>query len=700
MSAPPAEAATTLSWVVPTIGFTDHLAACLDSIWQDASALGAPGELIVVRQRPCDGSDHELASLGELLRELEAGQPVAFDRPPLVVELPRPVGFARAANEGIARSRGAWIALVNDDVTLMTGWAQTLLGAVDPDPEAAAAQGVNLAPAAPGQTPRVDGAGLAWNRRWQAVQLCRGEEAPPGGMPRSVYGVSATAAIYRREALLRTHRDSRGLRPFDQRLHSYYEDVDLADRLHRSGYRALLVPNARAEHVGALSSRSPDAARWRTRQVHANRLLVLARRLGRGFWLRLPSLLARDALDALRSSGAAAMPGDLPAPSHADVLRGWGRAARLLPAFAHIRAASAVPPAEGVVPDADPRLDAGAATPGCRAEADPQPAPGPAPAPSEPMPRPASPQPARQPEGKPATTVLTGVVPHWHDEAHLGDLVRAWPVDGCFELVVVDNGSNDDLVALTSGRENVRLLDPGANLGFAAAVNLGAGAARSELLLLLNPDAVPQAGALEALVEANETHPDAAGFAPRLLGARGDSQAGWQLRRLPTFGTLLRYCCFVEPPAAPEPATGDAVEQPAACALLLRRTAFESIGGMDERFHPAWFEDVDLAMRLREHGLSILYWPQAVFDHGLGGSLPRLGYGPFLAAYYRNLDRYARKHHGPGRAFMLRVVLGATALLRIALLPVRRPRRARNRADALRGLRRLLAPAAAGWGKE
>ena len=295
------------------------------------------------------------------------------------------------------------------------------------------------------------------------------------------------------------------------------------------------------------------------------------------------------------------------------------------------------------------------------------------------------------------TPILTAVAPHWHDEDNLALLVESWPREERFELIVVDNGSGGNLSELGAGRPNVLVLEPGRNLGFAAAVNRGAADAGGRLLLILNTDARPESGALESLVRSMEQHPEAGGLAPRLVDGNGASQAGWQLRRLPSLGTLLGYCCFVEPRAIPEPPAGSPVEQPAACALLLRRDAFDAAGGMDEEFWPAWFEDVDLARRLRDLGETIRYWPDAAFRHGLGASVPRLGYGAFLLAYYRNLDRYARKHHSRGAALVLNLMLVVAALLRIALLPLRRPRRARSRGEALVGLSRLAAAAASGW---
>jgi GT2 family glycosyltransferase len=146
-----------------------------------------------------------------------------------------------------------------------------------------------------------------------------------------------------------------------------------------------------------------------------------------------------------------------------------------------------------------------------------------------------------------------------------------------------------------------------------------------------------------------------------------------------------------------EPPSGAPVEQPAAAALALRKSAVEEIGGLDAGFWPAWFEDVDLARRLAAAGQRVRYWPAARFRHGLGSTVPRLGYGPFLWIYDRNLVRYLRKHHGAGWALAARVLLVLGILLRLVLLPLRRPQRAASRREAFRGLFLVLAGVLSGW---
>ncbi|MFL6197273.1 MAG: glycosyltransferase family 2 protein [Thermoanaerobaculia bacterium] len=289
--------------------------------------------------------------------------------------------------------------------------------------------------------------------------------------------------------------------------------------------------------------------------------------------------------------------------------------------------------------------------------------------------------------------LLTGVVVHWRNEDLLAELAAAWPRDPRFELLVVDNGSSSPLP------EGIRVVRPGRNLGFAGGANAGIEEARGEILLILNPDAVPEPGALDRLLEGFAAWPDAAGLAPRLEGPAGESQAGWQLKKLPSAWELVRHALpwpgsaglGIEPPA------GTPVEQPAAAALALRREALEAVGGFDPEFHPAWFEDVDLAKRLREAGLVLRYWPAARFRHGLGSTVPRLGYGPFLSIYYRNLNLYLEKHHGRAWALAARLAQIPGVAVRLLALPLRIPQRAGSRREAFRGLIALLRDALTGW---
>ena len=291
--------------------------------------------------------------------------------------------------------------------------------------------------------------------------------------------------------------------------------------------------------------------------------------------------------------------------------------------------------------------------------------------------------------------LVEGLVIHWRAPEALDRLLEAWPADPRYGLVVVDNSGE----LVLEPRAGLRVTNPGTNLGFAGGVNHGLELARAPFVMLLNPDARPLRGAIEELTRALEANPSWAGVAPRLVGADGRAQYDWQLRSLPNPAGLLRQVFFLRgvPRLRAEPEAGTPIEQPAAAALLLRRSALEAVGGMDAAFRPAWFEDVDLAARLAGVGSTMHYWPAAAFAHGLGESLDLLGYGPFLWIYHRNLLRYLRKHHGRGSAAAARILLPVAATLRALALPLRRPRRARDRGDALRALASLALGGASGF---
>jgi len=297
--------------VVPTLGHSPHLAQALQALREQRVA-GARIEVFLVTP-------------GERDPELEA----LCHR---VLPAERRLGFAAATNRGLtaAREAGAGLlATVNDDLVVEPGWGEALAEALvemrtdSPTAPAVAAQGVNLRLDDP---QRVDGCGLAWNRAWQAVQLDRGAAPPPADAPcREIFGVSATAALYRAEALAAVARPQGGV--FDSRLGSYYEDVELACRLRAGGGKALMVPAARARHAGSTTGRRMSIRRYRW--IYGNRLLVLARLLGNRYPRELPRVLARDGRDLLRAVVGLRVARGL------GIVAGWGRAVRLLPAYAH-----------------------------------------------------------------------------------------------------------------------------------------------------------------------------------------------------------------------------------------------------------------------------------------------------------------------------------------------------------------------------
>lgn len=307
MNAPTGELA--ISAVVPSLGLSPWQAEMLAALRRELA--GQNAELVWV---------HQGAALAPKL-----------DGPrELLVRLPRPVGFAAAVNLGLAAANrtSALIALVNDDLVVEPGWLAALAAEIGRRPRAAAVQGVQVELDRP---QRVEGCGLGWNRWWQAVQVGAGG-APPSvaAAPFELFGVSATAALYRRAAIsavasVAPSADGEaGL--FDERLGSYYEDVELAVRLREAEWESWCVPAARARHAGQATAGRAPLKRWRA--IYRNRLLVLRRLLGSRFAASLPGVAARDGRDlaraALRLDGARGL----------GIVAGWAAAMPQLASFA------------------------------------------------------------------------------------------------------------------------------------------------------------------------------------------------------------------------------------------------------------------------------------------------------------------------------------------------------------------------------
>ncbi|HQN10080.1 MAG TPA: glycosyltransferase [Thermoanaerobaculia bacterium] len=298
---------------------------------------------------------------------------------------------------------------------------------------------------------------------------------------------------------------------------------------------------------------------------------------------------------------------------------------------------------------------------------------------------------------------VRAIVVSWNSAGHVGRAVASVPPPA--RVVVVDNASTDGS-ASEAERAGAVVLRLESNAGFGPACNLGAGPVDglpdAETLLFLNPDAalVDGPAALAALLAELDADPAVAAVAPAL---EGDGQEEFQLRRLPTLGSLAREAFLVNRLFASnrgfrgeryldrdrsEPFD---VEQPAAAALLVRREAFERVGGFDPAFAPAWFEDVDLSAKLLESGYRIRFVPAARASHVGGTTMRALPYDDYLPLYTRNLIRYLGRHSGPATRAGARSVLAVGALLRLVLLPfVRgdhaRPEAARAYVRVLRGL--------------
>src|SRR5262245_21358197 len=252
-----------LSIVIPSYQRTDLLGACLAAVIRHTPA---GTEVIVVDD----------ASRGSRVGKVAAG--FAGIK---VLRLPRRSGFCVAANAGIRASTGNIVELLNDDTEVQAGWADAAL-AWFADPEVAAV--APLVFSDPEGT-RVDSAGDRYYLGGVAGKRGHGQApAPEFFCSRPIFGASASSAFYRRSAFDRVGG-------FPESFQAYFEDVDLAFRLQRAGYRAVFEPSSRVWHkIGASYGRP---RRRLLEQQSRNEERVFWRNIPRGaLWRALPRHLA------------------------------------------------------------------------------------------------------------------------------------------------------------------------------------------------------------------------------------------------------------------------------------------------------------------------------------------------------------------------------------------------------------------------
>lgn len=261
---------------------------------------------------------------------------------------------------------------------------------------------------------------------------------------------------------------------------------------------------------------------------------------------------------------------------------------------------------------------------------------------------------------------LTIVIVTYNSRAHLAACLGALsnhPPAASHEIVIVDNASPDGTAAFVRERwPGVRLIESGANLGFARANNLAIRATSSELVLLLNPDTIVRPAAIDRLIAVLDASPEVAVVGPRILDAEGRAELSFG----PMIGPLaeLRQKALVRAQARQWPVLSAYVERltrragfpdwvSGAC-LLIRRADLETAGLLDERFF-LYTEDVDLCAAVRARARRVRFSPDAEVEHARGASRATAP-AATEAAYRRSQLAFYEKHH-PHWAPILRAYL-------------------------------------------
>jgi len=255
--------ASSVAVVIPSWNGAALLPACLEAL---RAQTHAAREIVVVDNGSSD------ASLAVLARFPEAR----------VLRFGRNRGFGAATNAGIRATASRYVATLNNDAVPAPGWLAALVAAADADPTIGMCASQMVLAARPD---RLDSCGIALDRVGIAWDLLGGQPVGADARLAEPFGPCAGAALYRRRML-----DEIGL--FDERFFAYLEDVDLAWRARRGGWRCRYVRAARVLHQHSATGR--EGSPWKHYLLGRNKVWLLAKNYPAAPWYWLPLVAAYD----------------------------------------------------------------------------------------------------------------------------------------------------------------------------------------------------------------------------------------------------------------------------------------------------------------------------------------------------------------------------------------------------------------------
>lgn len=304
---------------------------------------------------------------------------------------------------------------------------------------------------------------------------------------------------------------------------------------------------------------------------------------------------------------------------------------------------------------------------------------------------------------------ISVIIVSWNAKQHLDECLRSLApgtVNHEMEMIVIDNASIDgspEMVEAT--HRHVRLIRNSENLGFAKANNIGIRCSRGRYIVLVNSDVRVLGGCLDVLVDCMDNRPDTGIAAPKVLN--NDFTFQTNCRRFPS---LWRSFCETAGLAKLFPGNGcfsgeemwhfnHETEQPVdvlkGCFLIVRRTALEQFGLLDESFF-IYSEDLDWCKRCWDAGWQVRFLPQAQAIHHHAASSQRETVR-FAVELDRSVMKYWAKHHTVTGQIANWSLLSAKHLFRCVcasigflLFPTNRARASKRFVTSASGLSMLL----------
>ncbi len=246
------------------------------------------------------------------------------------------------------------------------------------------------------------------------------------------------------------------------------------------------------------------------------------------------------------------------------------------------------------------------------------------------------------------------------------------------EVWVVDNASGDGSASMVRQQfPQAYLIENRGNAGFARANNQAIHQSLGHYVLLLNSDTEVLSGALEAMVQFMDGHPRCGGCGPQLVNADGTLQVschpmltpGREFWRLMFFDRLWRRATYAQ--GRWDRALPRRVEVIKGACFLLRRTALEQVGSLDEQYF-IYSEEMDLCYRLAQAGWQLWWVPTAQVRH-YGEASSRQTAETMYVQLYRSKVQFHRKFGGAPRATQFKRMLCIAYIPRLVVTALAAP---------------------------
>ena len=240
--------------------------------------------------------------------------------------------------------------------------------------------------------------------------------------------------------------------------------------------------------------------------------------------------------------------------------------------------------------------------------------------------------------------IVSLIVVAWNGRPYLGaclDSIQMQLAEND-ELILVDNGSTDGAaLELAAERPWIRLIRNHRNLGVAGGFNTGVELAQGKVIVLVNQDIILMTGCIYNLVQYLNDHSEVGISGCKLMSPDQQTiQHAGALIRMPSGDPIQIGRWEQDRGQYARPIEADYVT---GAVIAFRKKVWSEVGGFDERFYPAYYEDADFCRQARQAGYKVVYIPQAVAIHYEATSVGRLSWKHYFA-HHSNRLRFVFKH--------------------------------------------------------